>query len=85
MGRILEPSNYGVLAAIISLVGLLALISSSAGMVVAKMVAGAKDENEIDEQIETYNKYGWLLGVIFFLVLLVLVLTENSGTLYSST
>ena len=72
MGRILEPSNYGVLAAIISLVGLLALISSSAGMVVAKMVAGAKDENEIDEQIETYNKYGWLLGVIFFLVLLLL-------------
>ena len=72
MGRMLEPASYGALAAVISLIGLLGLLSSSVGLVVTKIVAGAKDENEISARISVLNKHVWFFGLIFFLPLLAI-------------
>lgn len=72
MGRMLEPANYGSLASIISLVGLLSLVSASVGLVVTKIVASSKGQEEINEKVYALNKHVWLVGAIFFGLLLSL-------------
>lgn len=72
MGRMLEPANYGSLASIISLVGLLSLVSASVGLVVTKIVASSKGQEEINEKVYALNKHVWLVGAIFFGLLLLL-------------
>lgn len=72
MGRILEPSNYGILASIISLIGLVSLIPSSVGLVVTKMVSSGKTNDEISERVHALNKHIWLMGIALFLALLTI-------------
>lgn len=70
MGRFLEPSNYGILATIISLVGLLNLLPSSLGLIVTKVVSGTKNEEEASKKVSILNKQIMLLGATTFIILL---------------
>ncbi len=72
MGRILEPANYGILASVISLVGLLVLLPNSMGLVVTKLIAKAKNEKEVSEKVATLNKNVLWLGVVSFSALVLL-------------
>lgn len=72
MGRLLEPANYGVLASIISLVGLLSLLPISIGLAVTKTVASAKRKTLINKKVYFLNKQVLILSLIFFVILLLL-------------
>lgn len=72
LGRLLGPSDYGALASILSLVGLLGLISSSVGLVITKVVAGSHTNEETSQHVNALNKHIWLLGILTFLPLLLL-------------
>lgn len=72
MGRILEPANYGILASVISLVGLLVLLPNSMGLVVTKLIARAKNEKEVSEKVAALNKNVLWLGVVSFSALVLL-------------
>lgn len=72
MGRMLGPSGYGELAAIISLIGLLGIIPGSLNLVVIKHISAAKNEEEIKALISWLKKKIFLVALVFsFLVLLI--------------
>lgn len=47
MGRLLGPANYGELAALISLMGLLSILPGSINLVIIKYVSSAKNETDV--------------------------------------
>lgn len=70
IGRLLnDPASYGVLASLISLLGILGLISSFFGLVIVKFISVAKDEDEIKSLVYWLNKRLFILGLVgFFLI-----------------
>ena len=71
MGRLLnEPASYGVLASLISLLGLLGLMPSFLNLVIVKFTSEAKTEDEVRSLIYWLNKKLLLFG---FLVLLFII------------
>lgn len=59
VGRLLGPANYGELAALVSLMGLLGMIPGSINLVVVKYISAAKNEKEQGKLIS------WLRDRIF--------------------
>lgn len=59
VGRLLGPANYGELAALVSLMGLLGMIPGSINLVVVKYISAAKNEKEQGRLIS------WLRDKIF--------------------
>lgn len=70
MGRMLGPSSYGELAALISIVGLLLIIPSSFGLAITRMVATeAKDQHvkrALNKIIYLAIIFSFCFSIIFF-------------------
>lgn len=62
LGRLLGPENYGELAAIFSLIGLIAMLPTSLGLTVTKFVSSAKGEKETKELISWLNHYSRMIA-----------------------
>lgn len=71
MGKTLGPANYGELAAIISLVGLLGIIPGSLNLVVIKHISSAKSDNEVSWLIHWLTTKIFVISIIFPMILLV--------------
>ncbi len=69
MGRILGPSDYGVLASLISLITILAIFPQSFSLAIAKFVSAAKDKGEVRAIYFLFNRKIYYLS-LFFLILL---------------
>ncbi|EKD90450.1 MAG: capsular polysaccharide biosynthesis protein [uncultured bacterium] len=78
MGRILGPSSYSELAAILSIINLVGIIMVSLGLVVTKFISSAKNEEEIKALI------GWFNIKIFYLSLFILLLFLISASFIST-
>lgn len=65
MGRLLGPSDYGDLAALFSLVGILGILTTSLNLVIVRFVSSAKNEEEIAGLIKWLNKNAFLYTLIF--------------------
>lgn len=72
MGRMLGPANYGELAALISLLGLLGMIPSSLTYVITKYVSEAKTEAELHNLINWFKAKVFSASLIFFVFVLIL-------------
>lgn len=71
IGRMLGPANYSELAAILSLIGLLAMVPASFGPVIVKFISASKTDSQITSLISWFDKKVFLLaGIIALLVLL---------------
>lgn len=72
MGRLLGPSNYGELAALFSLSGLLGIIPGSLSLVIIKYVSSSKTDEEVEDIIRWFNKKIFLSAIGLFLLIVVL-------------
>lgn len=72
IGRMLGPSFYGELAALISLMGLLGIIPSSLSLVVIKYVSGAKNEKEAAALIHWLKTKVFQASLIFSIFIIVI-------------
>lgn len=72
MGRLLGPGNYGELAAIISLIGLLGIIPGSINLVITKQIASVKSDLEVDYLVSWFKTKILLISIIYTLILLAL-------------
>ncbi len=72
MGRMLGPSNYGELAALISLMGLLGIIPGSVTLVIIKHVSSVKNEEEVSGLVIWFKKKILLFSIIYTLIILLL-------------
>lgn len=61
MGRVLGPTDYGVLASLYSILYLISVIPSSASVAIVKFISAAKNESE------TFSVYRSLRKFIFYL------------------
>lgn len=71
MGRMLGPSNYGELAALISLIGLFGIIPSSMSIVVIKYVSSAKNTQEVNNLVSWLKSKVFQVSIVFFFIILV--------------
>jgi len=72
IGRMLGPSDYGELAAIISLIGLLGIIPAPLGTSIIKYISSAKNNTESANMI-SWLKIKYFQGsFIFFVIVLVI-------------
>ncbi len=73
IGRLLnDPASYGVLASLISLLGILGLIPSFLGLVVVRLTAQAKSDQEIKSLIYWLNRKLFILGIIVFFLIVII-------------
>ena len=72
MGRLLGPADYGELASLISLIGLLGIIPASIGISVIKYVSSAKNDLEIGNMISWLKTRILQASFIFFVIILVI-------------
>lgn len=72
MGRLLGPSNYGELAALFSLNGLLGIIPGSLSLVIIKYVSSSKTDEGIEDIVRWFNKKVFLSAISLFLLIVVL-------------
>lgn len=72
IGRLLGPANYGELAALISLMGLLSIIPSSTNLVIVKYISSAKTDEEVTALISWLKGKIIKVSLIFFIILVVL-------------
>lgn len=73
VGRLLTPAEYGELAALFSLLGLLTMIPVSFGIVVVKFVSSAKSGDEVK------NLVSWLNRLVKIVSILMLVITITAA------
>ncbi|MCL5073922.1 MAG: oligosaccharide flippase family protein [Actinobacteria bacterium] len=71
MGRILGPSNYGELASMLSIIGLLGIIPASINLVVIKYISGSKNEAETQAIVSWFKRKIFLMAVLFALGVLI--------------
>lgn len=72
IGRLLGPSNYGELAAIISLIGLLGIIPGSVTLVITKYVSAAQNDTDLNNLIFWFKKRIIIISLIYTIILLAL-------------
>lgn len=72
MGRMLGPANYGELAALISLIGLLGIIPASVSISIIKYVSSARNDAEIDNMVSWLKTKILQASFIFFVLVLML-------------
>lgn len=70
--RLLNTSQYGDLAAIISILGIIGIIQFAFGLTIVKFVASQRTKKEVSNLIKWFNYWGFLAGVVAAAVLLVL-------------
>lgn len=68
MGRLLGPVNYGELASLISLIGIIGMVPFSFGLVITKFTSSAKNELETKKLISWFNKSSFVISITIFLV-----------------
>lgn len=78
MARLLGPSGYGELVALISVIGLLGVIPASVSLVVIKYVSSAKTDDEV------VNLVGWLKSKSLLIALVLFLLTLMISPFVSS-
>lgn len=66
MGRILGPSYYGELAALLSFISILGIIPFSLGLVIIKFISSTKDEKQISVLTVTIGRKLIVLSVVIF-------------------
>lgn len=69
MIKLLTPPSYGELVALLSLVGLLGVLSSSLNLVVIKFVSAAKDKDEIRGIVNWFNSKVFAFSFALFLLI----------------
>lgn len=72
MIKLLNPSMYGELVVLLSLIGLLGIISSSLNLVIIKFVSSAKNELEIRGIVKWFNSKIFIFSTIIFLLITIL-------------
>ncbi len=65
IGRMLGPTFYGELAALISVIGLLGIIPGAVSLVIVKQISSAKNEQEVSNLIKWF-KTKMLIGSLIF-------------------
>lgn len=70
LGRMLGPDNYGDLASVISLIGLLSIVPTAFGLVITRVIsqAGEKDVNSVANFFSKKTLFSGI--IIFFLITL---------------
>lgn len=71
MVRFLSPANYGELATLIALLGLIGLIPGSLSLVIVKYVSSVRSKEEITRLVHWMNHKVLILGVIIFAILVL--------------
>lgn len=71
MGRLLGPSNYGELAALFSLIGILGILPSSINLAIIKYVSSASTMEEAAGIINWLNKKVLLFTLVFSFILFI--------------
>ncbi|OGE16340.1 hypothetical protein A3F00_02340 [Candidatus Daviesbacteria bacterium RIFCSPHIGHO2_12_FULL_37_11] len=70
--RLLNTTEYGDLAAIISILGIIGIIQLAFGLTIVKFVASQKTEAAVSNLIKWFNYWGFLAGGIAAVLLLLL-------------
>lgn len=71
MGRVLGPVNYGVLASIYSILYLISVVPSSAGISIVKFISSAKSDGETYSIYKSLSRFVFYLASILSLVFIV--------------
>lgn len=71
VGRLLGPSLYGELAALISVIGLLGIIPGSVSLVIIKEISSAKNELDVSKLIGWFKTKIFISALIFSTVVLI--------------
>lgn len=72
LGRSLGPTNYGELATLLTILGLISMIPTSLALVVVKFISSAQSKREVEVLIGSLNKKIYLLGLGLFLLTVIL-------------
>ncbi|MBI2599771.1 oligosaccharide flippase family protein [Candidatus Daviesbacteria bacterium] len=72
MGRMLGPGDYGELASIISMIGLLGVLPSSITLVITKQISSAKNDKEINSLLAWFKTKIFLASLIYTFFILIL-------------
>src|SRR3989344_2713208 len=72
MGRILGPSFYGELSALISFIGLLAIVPISLSLVIVKYVSSAKSKRETEGLIKWLRSNGFKASIIISIIIVMI-------------
>lgn len=67
LGRLLGPADYGALATLFSLIGLLGMIPFSLGMAIVKTISAAKTQQEVENSVRWLNKRIIIVSIGMFL------------------
>ncbi len=78
MGRMLGPSNYGELASLISIMGLLGIIPGSVSLVIVKYISSAKSKEEVNNLVGWLKHKIFIASLVFFIVILITSPTISS-------
>lgn len=78
MGRLLGPSNYGELAALFSLIGLLGIIPGSLSLVIIKYISSSKTEEDIEGIVRWFDRKIFLGAISLFLIIVILAPSISS-------
>lgn len=81
MGRLLGPANYGELAALLSIIGLIGIIPGAINLVVIKYISAAKTEERLVNLVSWLKKRLFKASLIFC-VLIILVSPGISAFLH---
>ncbi|MBI3103895.1 oligosaccharide flippase family protein [Candidatus Daviesbacteria bacterium] len=71
MVKLLDPPSYGELVALLSLIGLLGILSSSLNLVVTKFVSAAKGDSEIRGIVNWFNSKIFIFSLVIFLLIVL--------------
>lgn len=71
LGRMLGPSQYGVLVSTISLIGLLSITFSFLGLVIVKFVS-VSPKDELDKILSWFNRKSLVVSIILLLIIILL-------------
>ncbi|MEK7526369.1 MAG: oligosaccharide flippase family protein [Patescibacteria group bacterium] len=72
MGRLLGPSDYGLLASIFALLYIISIVPLSSSVAIVKFVSAAKDKNELSGVYLKIKSYVWKIAVVSSLGVLLL-------------
>ena len=71
MGRVLPPAQYGELATLLSLSGLIGIIPGCVSLAIVKFVSSASGDNEVAELVTWFKKKSLTVAVVMFLLILI--------------
>lgn len=71
MARLLSPSQYGELASVISVVGLLGVIPGALSLVIIKYISSAKTDTEVNHLIIWVKQQSFKISFFCFFLLLI--------------